>query len=204
MSMYQQQETPSFQQMIDGSMAVLTRPAVATFEQHERNNLQWATIYVAVAAVISGILAAIGTAIKQAGGPGLGGSIFGTLIGVLIGFFIWLGLVYLLGKAFGGTGNFGELAYDVSLFYAPLLVVFNLLNMIAIGPLGILTGIAGLAVWLYQLYLTYLSIQSGMNLPANKALFVILILFLIGLAIVACFALVIVGMLAALSQATSP
>jgi Yip1 domain len=204
MSMYQQSETPTFQTMLNSSLAVLQHPAVATFEEHERNNLQWATLYVVVAAVVSGVLAAIGTAIKQTAGPGLVGAIFGTLIGVLIGFFIWLGLVYLLGRAFGGTGNFGELAFDISLFYAPLLVVFNLLSMIAIGPLGILTAIAGLVVWIYQLYLTYLGIQSGMNLPANKALWVILILFLIGLALVACFVLVIVGLLATFSRSANP
>jgi len=204
MSIYQQKETPTFQTMLNSSIAVLQCPAVATFEEHERNNLQWATIYVAIAVVISGVLAAIGTAIKQTAGPGLGGAILGTLIGVLVGFFVWLGLVYLLGRSFGGTGNFGELALDIALFYAPLLVVFNLLSMIAIGPLGILTALAGLAVWLYQLYLTYLGIQSGMNLPANEALYVILILFLIGLAVVACFALVLVGLLAAVSQRINP
>jgi hypothetical protein len=189
MSIYQKGEAPTLQQMFNSSVAVLQRPAVATFEEHERDNLGQATIYVAIAAVVSGVLAAIGTAIKQVPGAGIGGAIFGSLIGVLVGFFIWLGLVYLLGRAFGGTGNFGELAFDISLFYAPLLVVFNLLNMIAIGPLGILTGLAGLAVWIYQLFLTYLGIQSGLNLPPNKALYVILILFLIGVALVACFVL---------------
>lgn len=196
--MYQQ----TFNQMMNGSRAVLTRPAVATFEEYERNDIQGATIYVAVAAVVSGILAAIGAAIRNAPGAGLGGSIFGALIGVLIGFFIWIGLVFLLGRAFGGTGNFGELGFDISLFYAPLLVVFNLLNVIAIGPLSILTGLAGLVIFIYQLYLTYLGIQSGMNLPSNKALYVILILFAIGLALFACFALVIVGLLAAIMSSS--
>jgi len=58
--------------------------------------------------------------------------------GTLIGFFIFLGIVYLIGRAFGGTGNFGELAFDMSLFWAPLMVVRALISIIAIGPLAFL------------------------------------------------------------------
>lgn len=193
----------TFNQMLTGSQAVLTRPAVATFEEYEKNDLQGATIYVAIAAVIAGIFSAIGATIRGVPGALIGG-LFGSLIGVLIGFFVLLGLVYILGRAFGGTGNFGELAFDISLFYAPLLVVSSLVGMIAIGPLGILTGLVSLVIAIYQLFLTYLGIQSGLNLPKDKALYVILILFAIGLVIFACFALVIVGLLASLSRAAQP
>lgn len=180
--------------MMEGSRAVLTRPSVSTFEEFEQNDLQNATIYVAIAALISGILSAIGGALGAASNAG----IISTVIGVLIGFFVWNGVVFFLGRAFGGTGQFGELAFDVSLFYAPLLIIFNFLSMIAIGPLSILTSVAGIVVWAYQLYLTYLGIQSGMNLPSNKAMYVIGILFLVGLAIVACIALVFGAAMAAI------
>ena len=33
-----------FQQMLNSSIAVLTRPSVGTFEEHERNDLGWAVI----------------------------------------------------------------------------------------------------------------------------------------------------------------
>jgi hypothetical protein len=186
----------TFNQMLTGSQAVLTRPAVATFEEYERNDLQGATTYVAIAAIIAGIFGAIGAAIRGAPG-GLIGTLIGTLFAVLLGFFIWLGLVYLLGRAFGGTGNFGELAFDVSLFYAPLLVLSSLL-----GIIPILGALVSLVVFIYQLYLTYLGIQSGMNLPKDKALYVILILFAIGLVIVACIALVFGAVLAAMMGAS--
>jgi hypothetical protein len=178
-----------FQQMVNGSIAVLTKPSVSTFEEHEQNNLAWALIYSVLAGVINAILAAIGVslglnavdtsaldpstaaALEQAGSGGLIGSIIGTLIFTPIALLIGWGIVYGLGRAFGGTGQFGELAFDLALFNAPTSVLGSLLNLIPIiGPL------AAFALGIYNLYLTYLAIQSGMNLPSQKALYVILIL----------------------------
>ena len=221
MSFVEQGETVTFQYMLNASMAVLRRPAVATFEEYEKNNVQWATIYVAIAAVVSAILGAIAFAIQrpyieqqlrdaqtQLGGQidltgalasrSVVGAVFSGLLGTLIGFFIFLGIVYLIGRAFGGSGNFGELAFDMSLFWAPLMVVRALISIIAIGPLALLTGLASLAIGIYNLYLTYLAIQSGMNLPKNKALYVILIIFGIFLALGLCVFVVFAAALAAL------
>jgi hypothetical protein len=211
--------------MFNASMAVLRRPAAATFEEYEKNNVQWATIYVAIAALVSAVLGAIAFTIQrpfieqqlrdaetQLGGQidltgalasrSIVGAIFSGLLGTLIGFFIFLGIVYLIGRAFGGTGNFGELAFDMSLFWAPLMVVRALISIIAIGPLALLTGLVSLAIAIYNLYLTYLAIQSGMNLPKNKALYVILIIFGIILAIGLCVFVVFAAALAALFNST--
>ena len=225
MSNLEQGETVTFQYMFNASMAVLRRPAVGTFEEYEKNNLQWATIYVAIAAVVSAVLGAIAFTIQrpyieqqlrdaqtQLGGQvdltgalagrSIVGAIFSGLLGTLVGFFIFLGLVYLIGRAFGGTGNFGELAFDMSLFWAPLMVVRALIGVIAIGPLAILTGLVSFAIAIYNLYLTYLAIQSGMNLPKNKALYVILIIFGIFLVLGLCVLVVFAGALAALFSST--
>ena len=225
MSNVEQGETVTFPYMFNASMAVLRRPAVGTFEEYEKNNLQWATIYVAIAAVVSAILGAIAFTIQrpyieqqlrnaetQLGGQvdltsalasrSIGGAIFSGLLGTLIGFFVFLGLVYVIGRAFGGTGNFGELAFDMSLFWAPLMVVRALISIIAIGPLTILTGLVSVVIAIYNLYLTYLAIQSGMNLPKNKALYVILIIFGIFLAIGVCVFVVFAAALAALFSST--
>jgi hypothetical protein len=218
-------ETVTFPYMLNASMAVLRRPAVGTFEEYEKNNLQWATIYVAIAAVVSAILGAIAFTIQrpyieqqlrdaetQLGGQidltgalasrSIVGAIFSGLLGTLIGFFIFLGIVYLIGRAFGGTGNFGELAFDMSLFWAPLMVVRSLISVIAIGPLAFLTGLISLVIAIYNLYLTYLAIQSGMNLPKNKALYVILIIFGVILLIGVCVFVVFAAALAALFSST--
>jgi Yip1 domain len=225
MSNVEQAETVTFQYMFNASMAVLRRPAVGTFEEYEKNNLRWATIYVAIAAVVSAILGAIAFTIQRPyieqqlrdaetrlGGQvdltsalasrSIVGAIFSGLLGTLIGFFIFLGLVYFIGRAFGGTGNFGELAFDMSLFWAPLMVVRALISIIAIGPLTILTGLVSIVIAIYNLYLTYLAIQSGMNLPKNKALYVILIIFGIVLVIGVCVFVVFAAALAALFSST--
>jgi hypothetical protein len=185
-----------FQTMFNSSRAVITSPSVATFEEHEKNDLQAATIYVAIAAAINGLLTAIGVAISNTPGASFIGALIGAVVFTLIFFYIYMGIVYLLGKAFGGTGNFGELAYDIALFSAPLSVVGSLL-----GIIPILGGIAALVLGIYQIYLTYLGIQSGLNLPKDKALIVMVIIFVIIAAIVACFVLVIAGLIAAATNA---
>ncbi|GIV92822.1 Yip1 family protein [Chloroflexus sp.] len=185
------------QEMVNGSIAVLTRPSVQSFEQHERDNLVWALIYAVIASVINGILAAITAplrvgelraqleaqglppdaieaAIAQQGNPiiAIFAGIFGTIIGSLI---IW-GFIYLLGRAFGGTGNFGELAWGISLFSSPLAVAQSIVSVIPLVGDILLLGLS-----IYGVYLTYLAIQSGMNLPSQKALYIAIILLVITL-----------------------
>ncbi len=185
------------QEMINGSVAVLTNPSVQTFERHERDNLGWALIYAAIASVINGIISAITspfrmgelraqleaqglspdaieTAIAQQSNPifVVFGGVFGTIIGSLV---IW-GFIYLLGRAFGGTGSFGELAWGISLFSSPLSVA-----QFIVSSIPLLGWILSLALFIYGIYLNYLAIQSGMNLPSQKALYISIILLVIGL-----------------------
>lgn len=199
-----------FQEMINGSVAVLTRPSVATFEEYEKNNLGWALIYSLIAGMINAIISWIGSLVfpqqvvdipsmepgMATAQPSLFALIFISLIGTTISLFIYWGIVYLLGRAFGGTGAFGELAYGFALFSAPLTVLGTLVGIIPFVGVFI-----SFAVAIYSLYLTYLAIQSGMNLPANKALYVVLILLAIvvaiGLCIVIFFAAVIAALLGA-------
>lgn len=200
-----------FQEMINGSIAVLTKPAVSTFEEHEKNNLTWALIYSVIAGVINAIIAAILSTLglgmsaasgdiagadAAAAGGGIIGAIFGAIFFTVIVLLISWGITYGLGRAFGGTGAFGELAWDLSLFGAPLTVVGSILS--AIPFVG---GIAAFALLIYNLYLTYLAIQSGMNLPSNKALYVILIEFAIALVLALCIGFFFVAIFAAIMGA---
>lgn len=196
-----------FQEMINGSVAVLTRPSVATFEEYEKNNLGWALIYSLIAGMINAIISWIGSLVfpqqvvdipsmepgMATAQPNLFALIFISLIGTTISLFIYWGIVYLLGRAFGGTGAFGELAYGFALFSAPLTVLGTLVGIIPFVGVFI-----SFAVAIYNLYLTYLAIQSGMNLPANKALYVVLILLAIVVAIVLCIAIFFAAVIAAL------
>jgi hypothetical protein len=173
-----------FQELINGSIAVLTKPAVATFEEHEKDNLLWALIYSVIAGVINAVLAAISLQISGTGasmGSAIGSGIFGTIIGLLIS---W-GITFGLGRAFGGTGSFGELAWDFALFSAPLTVASSILGLIPF-----IGGIAAIALAIYNFYLSYLAIQSGMNLPSQKALYVILIEVAIFLVIAVCIGVI--------------
>jgi hypothetical protein len=160
------------QEMVNGSIAVLTNPSVQTFERHERDNLGWALIYAAIASVINGILLLIGTTITQQSNPifTILGGVFGTIIGSLVD---W-GFIYLLGRAFGGTGSFGELAWGISLFSSPLSVAQFIVSYIPF-----VGWILSLALVIYGIYLNYLAIQSGMNLPSQKALYISIILLVI-------------------------
>jgi len=185
-----------FQEMINGSIAVLTKPSVATFEEHEKDNLTWALIYSVIAGVINAVLAAIGSQISGTG-AGIGTTISGAIFGTIIGLLISWGITFGLGRAFGGTGSFGELAWGFSLFGAPLTVASSILGLIPV-----LGGIAAIVLVLYNFYLSYLAIQSGMNLPSQKALYVILIEVAIAVVIGGCIAVTVGAAIIALMNSS--
>ncbi|RRR70427.1 MAG: YIP1 family protein [Candidatus Viridilinea halotolerans] len=194
-----------FEEMINGSRAVLTNPSVATFEEHERDNLQWALIYSVCAGVINAILNAIRTTIfpqpippelAELGITSGSGSIIVAIpiviIFTTIGLLFYWGLTYALGKAFGGTGNFGELTYDMALFSAPMTIIGS-----ALGFIPFIGGLAGFVLFFYNLYLTYLAVQAGMNLPSNKAIYVIAIQFAIIFVLAVCIGFFVAAIFAA-------
>jgi hypothetical protein len=191
--------------MLRGSLAVVVRPAVATFEEHERSALGWALLYVTLGAMITaaiGWLALIvqapfldrqyavlfaelarfeartgqSLAFEQIFAPRDPGiPILSNVLLTLVGFLTYLLIVFLLGRALGGSGSLGELAYDLALFWVPVSVVSALVNAFSIGFISCLTAPVAIVVTAYGLYLTYLSVQSGMNLPARKAGILVLI-----------------------------
>jgi hypothetical protein len=199
--------------MLNSSRAVLLRPSVSTFEEHEQNNLGWATIYVAIGSIITAVLGAVSFLTQRATFNQLEqqyddlerqlgqpipfrdflipqnpiGPIISNLVGTLVVFFIFLGIIFLLGKLFGGTGSFGQLAYDVALFWTPISVISGVVSVLSVGPLACITLPITLALVGYNLYLTYLSVRAGMNLPSGKAIMVIATPLL--LVFVACCAL---------------
>ena len=67
---------------------------------------------------------------------------------------------------------------------------------------GASASLVSFVIAIYNLYLTYLAIQSGMNLPKNKALYVILIFFGIFLVIGVCVFVVFAAALAALFRSS--
>lgn len=209
--------------MLHSSWVIVTRPAVASFEKHERNAFGWALLYVALGATIT---AAIGwlayliqrpflerqyavlfaelAKIEAATGQDLafeqlfaprnpGIPIVSNVLLTLIGFLTYLGIVFLLGRALGGSGRLGELAYDLSLFWVPVSVVSAVVNALSIGFFSCLTAPVTIFVTFYGFYLTYLSVQSGLNLPARKALALVLTPALLWLLALCSLGLIIIG-----------
>ncbi|NCC34131.1 MAG: hypothetical protein EOM24_19275 [Chloroflexia bacterium] len=191
--------------MLRSSVAILLRPSVTTFEAHERNSLRWALAYVSLGALLTALLGIasfylhrpfMGTQLDaiaaefanfgQAIGQDLPIAEFmfpaethtpllSNALGTLIGFMTYLTIVFLLGKALGGSGTYGELAYDVALFWVPISVVSATLNVFSISLFSCLTAPVVVFVSFYGFYLTFLSVQAGLNLPPMRALVVVLV-----------------------------
>lgn len=174
----------SISEMVASSIAVLTQPAVATFERFEkRGGVQQALIYAAVGALISGI---------GSFRSGIGGYIAG-VIAALLSILLFAFLVFYIGRAFGGTGTLNEVIYSIALFTVPLQAVSGLLNIIpVVGP------IIGFVIGLYGIYLGYLVVRSSMNITdTGKAIGTLVLAYLIPAAVSALLLSILIGIFAA-------
>ena len=165
----------SINEMLNQSIQVLTKPGVETFERFERHGGQReATIYIMIAAAIS---AAVALVFGLLGGivQALLGAVFGFVLPV-VGFYIFVFLVYFIGKQQGGTGTQDEVFYTMSLFVAPIQAVTGAVG--AIPLLGCLAAPATFALGIYQIYLGYLGVRSSMNLDQNKAIITLVLAFI--------------------------
>lgn len=165
----------SINEMLNQSIQVLTKPGVETFERFERHGGQReATIYIMVAAAISAA-AALVFGLLNGIVAALIGAAFGFILPV-IGFYIFVFLVYFIGKQQGGTGTQDEVFYTMSLFVAPIQAVTG-----AVGAIPLLNCLAlpvTLALGIYQIYLGYLGVRSSMNLDQNKAIITLVLAFI--------------------------
>jgi hypothetical protein len=127
----------------------------------------------------------------------LGGVSLGSIVTVPLGFLVGTGILFLLARLLGGTGDFGRYAYLNAAFTAPLTILSSLLSIIpVIGCLTIFIGI-------YQLVLTYYSTKVEHNLSSGRALIVVLIPIILVLLLVFCFVFFIVGALLAIPVQTN-
>ena len=165
----------SINEMLNQSIQVLTKPGVETFERFERHGGQReATIYIMIAAAIS---AAVALVFGLLGGivQSLLSAVLGFILPV-VGFYIFVFLVYFIGKQQGGTGTQDEVFYTMSLFVAPIQAVTGAVG--AIPLLGCLAAPATFALGIYQIYLGYLGVRSSMNLDQNKAIITLVAAFI--------------------------
>jgi hypothetical protein len=159
--------TSSLSEMINSSIAVLTKPGIATFEQYERRGgMRDAMIYMGVAGGLAGIVAFL-FGLLGGVGTAIGGLLSG-LLGPLIGFVVFATVLYFVGKQQGGTGTQDEVFYTCALYAAPLLAITGVVG--AIPFIGCLFAPVSFVLGLYQIYLGYLASRSSMNLDQNKAI----------------------------------
>lgn len=85
------------------------------------------------------------------------------VIGTLIGF----GILYVIAKLLGGTGDFKTHYYLPSLYILPLMVL-----MLVLAIIPILGAIANLVLMVYSLYLLTLAFKEAHGLSTGKAVLV--------------------------------
>lgn len=183
MAMTKQSSLP---EMVAQSREIMQSPSVPIFERYERRGtMANAAVYVGIAALIAGVLGFFS--------GGFGGMI-GGLLGALVQFFVFTGVVYLLGKnLYNGSGTWDEVAYSFALFTAPLIVLGALISLIVMLfawiPLinvvvGLVAAIVGILLLLVQIYYGYLAIQASMNLRDQTQAIVVLLLSFLASAVV--------------------
>jgi enoyl-CoA hydratase/carnithine racemase len=165
----------SINEMLNQSIQVLTKPGVETFERFERHGGQReATIYIMIAAAISAVAALVFGLLN-----GIVAALLNAALGFILavaGFYIFVFLVYFIGKQQGGTGTQDEVFYTMALFVAPIQAVTGAVS--AIPLIGCLALPATLALGIYQIYLGYLGARSSMNLDQNKAIITLVLAFI--------------------------
>lgn len=165
--------TDTIKDMISQSMQVLTKRDKATFELYEsKGGVREAVIYVLVAAVITGLFGLTG---------GIGGFI-SSILTTVIGFLVFSYLVHFIGKSQGGTGSFDQVAYSLSLIWAPLSVLFALATLILVITLiGIfLVPLLAIAYLVVVIWLSHMAVQTSMNISDSGKAWITLILAAIG------------------------
>lgn len=161
---------------------VLTRPGAATFAAR-MGNANWRIVWVqllgwGVVSTILGLLAqAIYAAIRYRFAGTLSpeavqhlsavGASYGGIIGVPLGFFIWMGLLYLLSKAFNGEGSFLNQSYISLLFQVPLGVLSAILDLVPYF------GLLSFAVFIYGIVLQVFALMAVHRISGGKATLIV-------------------------------
>lgn len=187
---------------------VLTKPGVATFADR-MGKANWRIVWVQLLGwgVISTILGFLAQLIFTSVGYRFYGYLspeviqdlsarsasYGGIISVPLGFFIWMGLVYLLAKAFNGQGTFLNQSYSSLLFQVPLGILGSILGMVPY------LGLVSLAVFIYGIVLQVFALMAVHRLSGSKATVVVflpaMVITLLVVVLVVTFISVLAGVL---------
>jgi len=206
--------------IMDTWMAAITKPNESTFARivaQPGASTSKAFLWVFVASLITSFASAIAQTVGFAGrmesirqflppeiarelpvggaSPfGFGTIICGAPIGAVFAvlfFAISVALIQWVAKLFGGTGTFDKLAYAFSAVYVPYSVITAVLTLLGIIPfVGILTGLIGLALFIYTIVLGVLAVKAVNGLDTGKAVGAVILPGLAIFLIICCCAII--------------
>lgn len=123
----------------------------------------------------------------------MGGSGLASIIITPIGFLIGTGILFLIARLFGGTGDFGRFAYLLAAIQAPISIVSAVL-----GFVPVLGGCVSGALGIYAIVLTYFAIKVEHALSDGKAIATLLLPLALVILLAICGAAAIAGMFVAI------
>lgn len=195
----------------------ITRPSEQTFARISRSpNAKSTTafLWIFLGSLVSSLLAlpAQGAlmqqmmrsaGLEQQGIPTAGGGLMTVICGAPIGavisvvvFAIFVGIVQLLARMFGGNGTFDQLAYAIAAIVTPFYLVSGVLSLLSAIPFaGFCFGLLGLAAGLYVLVLEVMAVKGVNQFGWGQA---IGSFFLPMLAVVCCISIGVAGILSML------
>lgn len=181
----------AIRQLPDQYIRVLTRPSTAFAEEMGKGS--WGIVWIQLIGlvVIQTESNFITNSIRNSVSPNpqdpayvLGQSLGGIIIGLLF-FFIWMGILYGLARAFGGQGTFRAQGYTSLLFYIPLSIISAALALIliparAFSPIillviALVVVIIALVLLVYDIVLQIFAIMAVHRLSGGKSTAVVLI-----------------------------
>ena len=209
-----------FQTWVD----VLTKPGEEVFAaEREKSSatLSTALVWMILAAVVTALLGLLQAQIFDSAMGGMGQIVdllpselqgeFGTIaeagatewtgfsllsiIFLPLFFLIGVGVYHLIATVLGGRGQYGRYAYLSATFSAPLMIVGS-----ALGFIPVLGGCLSLLLGIYQFVLTYYAVKVEYGLSQGRAIVVVVIPVVGGLALAVCLVTVVFGTLIALFQ----
>jgi hypothetical protein len=196
----------------------LTKPSDQTFAriaQSPNAKLTTALLWVFLGSLVNALFASFvqGAIIRQMmqnsdfGGnrfPGMaGGGLVAVICGVPIGavisvvaFVIFVGIVQLVAKMFGGRGTFDQLAYATAAILAPFSLINSVLTLLTAIPFaGLCFGLVSLVAVLYVIALEVMAVKGVNQFGWGQALGSYFLPFLV---LVCCVSIGVIGALRAL------
>jgi len=190
----------------------LTKPSDQTFAaiaQSPNAKLTTALLWVFLGSVINFLFASLvqgvvfrrmmqnsdlgGNGFPSMAGGGILAAVCGGPIISVIGFVIFVGIVQLLAKMFGGRGTFEQLAYAVAAIVAPFSLISSVLTLLSAIPfVGLCFGFVSLLAVLYVIALEVMAVKGVNQFGWGQALGSYFLPFL---ALVCCISVGLIGLI---------